>query len=120
MQVELVAPDRYVWSGPATMVVAKTSEGDLGVLPGHAPLLAVLVNGRVEIRPVDGEPVVVAVLGGFLSVADDKVSLLAEAAELAEEISVAEAEQALREAEGQGDADAAARARARLSVAGGR
>jgi F-type H+-transporting ATPase subunit epsilon len=119
MQVELVAPDRYVWSGEATMVVAKTSEGDLGILPGHTPLLGVLVNGRVEVHPVDGAPVVVAVLGGFLSVAGDKVSLLAEAAELADEISTAEAEQELRAAEGEGDAEAAARARARLAAASG-
>jgi len=119
MQVELVAPDRYVWSGAATLVVAKTMDGDLGILPGHTPLLGVLVNGRVEIHPVDGDTVVVAVLGGFLAVADDKVSVLAETAEFADEISASDAEQSLREAESAGDADKASRARARISVASG-
>lgn len=120
MHVELVAADRNVWSGAATMVIAKTSEGDVGILAGHAPMLAVLVNGAVEIRPVDGEPLRAAVLGGFLSVANDQVSLLAEQAELASEIELGEAEQALRTATAEGDTDAAARARARVTAAAGR
>jgi F-type H+-transporting ATPase subunit epsilon len=118
LRVELVAPDRKVWSGEAVMVIAKTSEGDVGVLPGHAPLLANLANGPVEIRPESGETVLAAVFGGFLSVAQDSVSILAESAELSSEIDRAAAEAELREAEGDTDAaDRAARARARLRVA---
>ena len=49
LQVELVAADRLVWSGEATMVIARTTEGDIGVLPGHAPNLSLLVDGVVDI-----------------------------------------------------------------------
>lgn len=88
LHVELVAADREVWSGEAKVVVAKTAEGEMGVLPGHAPVLGVLAEGPVLVRTVEGENVVAAVHGGFLSVADDRVSVLAEAAELASEIDV--------------------------------
>jgi F-type H+-transporting ATPase subunit epsilon len=118
VHVELVAPDRNVWSGDATMVIAKTSEGDIGILPGHAPLLGVLVNGAVEIRTGGGEPVRAAVLGGFLSVAADQVSILAEHAELGAEIDARQAESQLQAAGD--DAAAAARARARVVAASGR
>ena len=117
LNVELVSPERSLWSGEASTVVVKTIEGDLGVLPGHAPLLAVLSNGIVRIDAVDGEPVRALVLGGFLSVADDRVSVLAEFTEPADEIDVAAAEAALREAEEAGDDDAADLARARLAAA---
>ena len=120
MQVELVAPDRKVWSGAATMVIAKTTEGDVGILPGHAPVLAALANGAVEVRPESGPPVRVAVFGGFLSVSQDKVSILAEHAELADEIAAGEAEAELRAAEAGQDADALARARARVRAAASR
>lgn len=98
LHVELVAPDRKVWSGEATIVIARTADGDLGVMPGHVPVLAVLASGPVTVRTTDGETVVAAVHGGFLSIADDTVSLLAEVAELADEIDVARAEEALRRA----------------------
>jgi F-type H+-transporting ATPase subunit epsilon len=88
LNVSLVAADRMVWSGEARMVTARTTDGDLGVLAGHAPLLGVLGNGEVLIRLDHGENIKAAVLGGFLSVADDVVSILAETAQLAEEIDV--------------------------------
>lgn len=88
LQVELVAADRTVWSGRATMVIARTVEGDLGVLRGHAPLLSLLTDAVVEITGEDGDVVVAAVDGGFLSVAADRVSVLSERAVLAEEIDV--------------------------------
>lgn len=88
LQVELVAADRTVWSGRATMVIARTVEGDVGILRGHAPLLSLLTDAVVEISAEEGEVVVAAVEGGFLSVAADRVSILSERAVLAEEIDV--------------------------------
>ncbi|MGW0901239.1 F0F1 ATP synthase subunit epsilon, partial [Streptomyces goshikiensis] len=84
LHVELVAADRNVWSGEATLVVARTTSGDIGVMPGHQPLLGVLESGPVTIRTSEGNTVVAAVHGGFISFADNKLSLLAEIAELAD------------------------------------
>ncbi|WP_148614809.1 F0F1 ATP synthase subunit epsilon [Nocardioides rubriscoriae] len=88
LQVELVAADRTVWSGHATMVIARTVEGDVGILRGHAPLLSLLTDAVVEITDEEGDVVVAAVDGGFLSVAADRVSILSERAVLAEEIDI--------------------------------
>lgn len=124
LNVELVAPDRSVWSGEASMVVARTTEGDIGILPGHTPLLAALLPGAVRIQR-SGEPeLVAAVLGGFLSVTGGGVTLLAEAVELAEEIDSSRARDALARAQQAGAEDeeavaAAARATARLRAVGG-
>ena len=123
LQVELVAVERMIWSGEATMVIARTTEGELGVLPGHAPLLGELApGGVVRIRPESGEELVVAAHGGFLSVTEKGVSILAETAEIASEIDVERAREALRRAEAEGDdpdAQAAARrAQSRLRAAG--
>ena len=123
LQVELVAVERKIWSGEATMVIARTTEGELGVLPGHAPLLGELAGGGVvTIRTESGEDVVVAAHGGFLSVTERGVSILAETAEIAGEIDVERAREALRRAEGAGDdpeaIDAARRAQSRLRAAG--
>lgn len=77
--VELVSVDRLVWTGEATMVTAETTEGEIGVLPGHEPMLGQLVeNGVVTITPADGERRVAAVQGGFLSVNAEKVTVLAD------------------------------------------
>ena len=78
LQVELVAADRKVWEGEADMVVARTVDGELGILPGHTPLLGVLTEGEVRIKT--GEATHTAsVDGGFLSVDRDKVIIIAEA-----------------------------------------
>jgi F-type H+-transporting ATPase subunit epsilon len=95
LQVQLVAADRAIWSGEATTVIARTVDGDLGVLPGHEPLFAVLATGVVLVRTTEGDQVTAAVHGGFISVENDTVSLLAEAAELSHEIDVGRARQAL-------------------------
>jgi F-type H+-transporting ATPase subunit epsilon len=100
LQVELVAADRTVWSGTATMVIARTVEGDVGVLRGHAPLLSLLTDAVVEITGDEGDVVVAAVDGGFLSVAGDRVSILSEHAVLAEDIDVDKARVELDEARG--------------------
>ena len=124
LHVELVSVERLLWSGDATMVIARTTEGELGVLPGHAPLLGELApGGIVRIRQEGGEELVFAVHGGFLSVTEDGVSVLAELAERSEEIDVGRAEQALERARSAGEDDdeaaaAASRAMSRLRAAG--
>ena len=122
LQVELVAVERRIWSGEADMVIARTTEGELGVLPGHAPLLGELAEGGlVTIRTGNGEDLVVAAHGGFLSVTEQGVSILAESAEISSEIDVDRAREALRRAEGSDDPDAQAaarRAQSRLRAAG--
>ena len=124
LRVALVVPDRELWSGEARTVIAKTTEGDIGVLTGHSPVFGVLAEGSlVEILNDDADPVRAAVSGGFLSVADDRVSILAAEARLAEEVDREEARReldaALSEAgAGPEDSPAVKYARARLRAAG--
>jgi len=81
LHVELVAVEEKVWSGEAEMVVARTTEGELGVLPGHTPLLGQLAQpGQVRIKQPGGEELAYDVDGGFLSVTGDGVTVLAESA----------------------------------------
>jgi F-type H+-transporting ATPase subunit epsilon len=84
LQVELVAADRKVWDGEASMVVARTLEGELGILPGHTPLLGVLGEGQVRIT-TDRGVVEIDVKGGFMSVDHDRVTLVTESADLVSE-----------------------------------
>lgn len=122
MNVELVAVERQVWSGTASSVIVRTVEGDVGILPGHAPLLAQLKEGfSARIVLAGGEELGIALHGGFLSVTKDRVSILAEDAQLASEIDVAAAQSAYadaqRRAEGVETTDVL-RARAQLLAAG--
>jgi F-type H+-transporting ATPase subunit epsilon len=117
LTVELVAADRTVWSGEATMVIARTTEGDLGVLRGHQPTLSVLTDAVVEISPEEGPVVVATVDGGFLSVADNRVSILSEHALLAEEINIDEARTELETARNLIGADDEAERRIRRAEA---
>jgi F-type H+-transporting ATPase subunit epsilon len=117
LQVQLVAADRSVWSGEASMVITRTVDGDIGVLPGHEPLLAELASGVVVVKTTESGEVTAAVHGGFISVDADTVSLLAEVAELSHEIDVDRARKALDEAANgsasdDDDANRAAQARA--------
>lgn len=82
LQVEIVAADHFVWSGAATMVKARTSDGEIGILPGHSPLLAILAEGELGIEPVDGGRFGVAVDGGFFSVDSNRVVIVADNAQL--------------------------------------
>jgi F-type H+-transporting ATPase subunit epsilon len=124
MQVELVSPERILWSGEADMVVSRTSEGDIAFLTGHAPFIGALGIGAVTIRGTDGRDTRVAVHGGFVEVSGDRVTILSDVAELAEDIDRARAQRALDEAERRerdGDAEAGAalrRARLRVELAG--
>lgn len=119
LRVELVAADRLVWSGDAKMVIARTTEGDVGVLPGHAPMLSVLVEGVVDVQTAQGESWVAAVDAGFLSVANNRVSILSERAEMSHEIDLEKARHDLEAAKARGEnddeaAEAVRRAEARI------
>lgn len=82
LEVDLVAADRTVWSGEARMVSAPAADGDIGILAGHAPLLAVLRAGSVRIHGTDGEVLTAQVDAGFLSVDDNQVTLVVDSAEV--------------------------------------
>src|SRR5213080_2957519 len=122
MQVDLVSVERPIWSGEANAVYARTSEGEIGIMPGHAPLLGALAPGwLVRIQQADGVEQKVAVHGGFLSVRSDGVSVMAELAESSDEIDVARARAALDRAGTGTDEESVAardRAMARLRAAG--
>jgi len=105
MQVEVVAADQLVWSGRSTNIIAKTVDGEIGILPGHSPLLGVLESGAVVIHGEDGQRQVVAVDGGFISVAQGRVSILSEYARLAGEVTAAQAERELAELQQRVDGD---------------
>lgn len=95
--VELVSVERMLWSGSASIVTAQTTEGEIGVLSGHEPMLGQLrENGVVTIRPVEGDKLVAAVNGGFLSVSAEKVTILADYAIWADEVDTSEAESLLQ------------------------
>lgn len=86
IHIDLVAVDARIWSGEASVVSATTTEGDIGVLPGHAPLLGALApDSVVRIATAEGERAY-RVAGGYLSVTDEGVSLPVESAELLEPV----------------------------------
>ena len=94
-RVALVVPDRELWSGEAGTVIAKTTEGDIGVLTGHSPLFGILAEGSLVEIITEETTVKAAVSGGFLSVADNQVSILAAQARLGEEVDKEEARREL-------------------------
>lgn len=77
LNVNVVSADREVWSGEAAQVSAKTVEGEVGILSGHEPMLALLTEGEVRVSGADGEHFAVDALGGFLSVDHDNVTIVA-------------------------------------------
>ena len=138
LHVEVVVADRELWAGAANMVIAKTLEGDIGVLTGHPPVLGILAEGSL-VRILDpqgaqdgggadgaeaGGEVTAAVSGGFLSVADDRISVLAVDAQLGREVDKSAARSSLDSAlsdagPSQGEEPAEAKyARAQLRAAG--
>jgi F-type H+-transporting ATPase subunit epsilon len=130
MRVELVSPERILYSGESTMVTCRTlGGGDIAFMPGHAPFLGALTEGVVRIMLPGGGQEVAAVHGGFVQVANNKVSILSDVAELAATIDVARAERAREAAEAhlrmdqhEHDAECEAqlrRAHARIAAAGG-
>ncbi len=117
LHVEVVSADRTVWSGEATRVIARTSEGDVGILPGHAPLLSLLVDGVVDVLTTEDETWVAAVSTGFISVANNRVSILSEYAEASHDIDLEKARQDLERAQAAGENDDEAVAAVRLAEA---
>ena len=105
MHVELVATDRLVWSGEASMVIARTTEGDVGILPNHAPMLSLMVDGVVDVTTAEGETWIAAVDAGFLSVANNRISILAEHAEMSHDIDLEKARADLERAHAAGEND---------------
>ncbi len=124
LDVAVVDPEKELWSGEADFIVARSEDGEIGILPGHAPFLGVLRHSRLKVES-GGEVIVFAVHGGFLEVKDNRVSVLARVAEIASGIDVPRArvakeraEQTLREHEEDEEARLAfLRAEARLYVA---
>lgn len=129
LRVSLVVPEGEVWSGEADRIIAKTLDGDIGVLTGHTPVLGILASGSVvRILPLEAAGtanwVQAAVGDGFLSVADDKVSILARQASLGSAVDVRTARAELDEAaaaatvSGEGESAHVRYLRARLRAAG--
>ncbi len=123
VRVEVLVPDRSLWSGTADQVIAKTLDGDIGVLGEHAPVFGVLVEGSLVriLGPDHGDAEVrAAVTGGFLSVTEEKVTVLAADALLGAEVDTTAAKQEEDTATAQEGPDSpeARYARARLSAAG--
>lgn len=129
IRLDIVTPDRMVYSEDVNMVIARATDGDLGILPGHAPLIAGLEIWPLRIQTDEGEQQL-SVCGGFIEVRPQKITVLAGCAELPEEIDIKRAESAkeraerrLKEAGGSSDIDvrraevALKRAMVRLSVA---
>jgi F-type H+-transporting ATPase subunit epsilon len=129
LHVELLMPDRSLWSGEAGLVIAKTMDGDIGVQTGHSPLFGILSPGSVvRIREVPGDDnpgdvVRAAVRDGFLSVSDNRVSILASVAQLSTETDATSARSDLEAAAAEAGSAAEESpdyryARARLNAAG--
>ena len=121
MTVDLVAVERKIWSGQASFLKARTTVGDIGIMPGHEATLAPLEDaGVVRVDGTDGTSTTLAVRGGFLAVTATTVTVLAEFAELADEIDVAAA-RAARDGADTSDPEGAATAawaNVRLQAAG--
>ncbi|MDY6835056.1 MAG: F0F1 ATP synthase subunit epsilon [Chloroflexota bacterium] len=98
LQFDIITADRVVYSQEADVIVAPGIEGELGILPGHSPLMTILKTGELVVKKRDDEDYI-AIAGGFIEVLDDKVVILADGAERAEEIDIARAEEAKRRAE---------------------
>ena len=124
MRVEIVSPEKVLYSGEATQVITRTLSGDIAFLAGHAPFLGALAENHTRIYLTDGTVQDVAIHRGFVEVSHDVVSILSDTAELASEIDVERARRAKERAEKgvlEGDEDAPAalsRANARLAAAG--
>jgi F-type H+-transporting ATPase subunit epsilon len=98
IRLDIVTPEKVAYSDDVNMVIARTTAGDIGILPGHAPLIAALITWPLRIMTDSGE-MQIALCGGFIEVQPEKITILANCAELPEEIDVARAEAAKVRAE---------------------
>lgn len=80
--VDVVSPEATAWSGQATIVIARTPDGELGIMADHEPLMGALSTGAVEIEPVDGPRVTIGVYGGFIQVLNNQVTLITDRAQV--------------------------------------
>lgn len=126
MQVEVVSPEKVLFSGEAKQVITRTLDGEVAFLPGHAPFLGALANCHTRITLADDTVLDVAVHGGFVQVSGNTVSILSDIAELGDQIDRAralraqEAAEAILRKEHDAEAEAAlSRAHARLAATGG-
>ncbi len=126
MQVEVVSPERVLFSGEAKQVITRTLDGEIAFLPGHAPFLGALSECHTRITLADDSVLDVAVHGGFVQVSGNTVSLLSDIAELGDEIdrdralrAQEAAEATLRKAHDAEAESALSRAHARLNATGG-
>ena len=100
LKLEIVTQERRVYSADdVEMVIAPGSEGEMGILPRHAPLITSLEEGVMRVKRAAGREEVLAIHGGFMEVLPDQVTVLADAAERADEIDLARAEEARQRAE---------------------
>lgn len=126
LHVEVVSPERILWTGEASMVIARTvGGGEIAFLTDHAPFVGALEISKVTVRPAEGPDELVAVHGGFVEVSNNRVTILSDVAEVASQIDVVRAQAAADRAEGalrsEHDVEAEAalrRAQVRLAVAG--
>ncbi len=88
LKLEIVSADRQVWAGDVINIIARTTEGDIGILPGHEPVLAALVPCVVDIVTSDGRSETLAVDGGFISVAEENVWILSQDAVMGETVTL--------------------------------
>lgn len=98
LRIDIVTAEREIFSAEVDMVIAPGVEGQLGILPHHSPLMTMLQPGELRLKK-DGEEILMAITGGFLEVRPDRVVILADAAERAEEIDIERAEAARKRAE---------------------
>jgi len=98
MMLEIITAERQVYSGEVDMVIAPGFDGQLGILPRHAPLMTMLKPGELTVRK-DGEDIYVALSGGFMEVLGNRVSVLADACERSDEIDEERAQEAMQRAQ---------------------
>jgi F-type H+-transporting ATPase subunit epsilon len=99
LRCQVLTPERSVFEGTVDMVVAPGTEGQMGILPNHAPLMTALTYGELIIHRANQEDEFIAIGGGFMEAGPDHVTILADSAERAEEINIARAEEAQRRAQ---------------------
>ncbi len=105
-QVDVVSPEATVWSGQATIVVARTTDGELGIMADHEPLMGAVATGPVEIETESGERTTIGVHGGFIQVLRNQVTLITDRAQITEDHAAAkELAAELAEAEVAAEAD---------------
>lgn len=119
LNVSMVSTRRAIWEGEASLVVMRTLDGEVGIMPGHSPMMAMLADGPMLIRPTEGEDVRAYVHEGFATVDANSVIILAEWLELANEIDVHEVQRELDEARAAGTESEVRKAERRMQVAVG-